>query len=83
MTLSVTLLDGAGKPLRKTVEKVVNKDFIMSQSTYIMCKDHETPNVFQGVALGTSYEPDPDDESSHKIFEQIKYGNKTTENCGY
>jgi hypothetical protein len=41
----VTLLDGAGNPLRKTVEKVVNKDFIMSQSTYIMCKDHETPNL--------------------------------------
>jgi hypothetical protein len=79
----VTLLDGAGNPLRKTVEKVVNKDFIMSQSTYIMCKDHETPNLFHGVALGTSYEPDPDEAGSHKHFEQIKFGNKVAENRGY
>lgn len=83
LTLSVTLLDGAGNPRRKTAEQVVNEDFIMSQSTRVMCKDHETPILFQGVALGASYEPDPDEAGSHKPFEQIKFGNKVTENCGY
>jgi hypothetical protein len=75
LTLSVTLLDGSGKPLRKTEEMVRNQDYIMNQSTYIMCKETK-PNQFQGVALGTSYE-------DGKLFEQIEFGNKTDENCGY
>lgn len=75
LTLSVTLLDASGKPLRKTVEKAVNTAYMMNQSTYIMCKDR-TPNLFQGVALGTSYE-------DGKLFEQIKFGNKVPQNCGY
>jgi len=75
LTLSVTLLDGSGRPLRKTDEKVINSAYIMNQSTYIMCKDH-TPNQFQGTALGTSYE-------DGELFEQIKFGNKVPQNCGY
>jgi hypothetical protein len=75
LTLSVTLLDGSGRPLKKTMEKVVNKASIMNQSTYIMCTD-STPNFFQGTALGTSYE-------DGELFQQIKFGNKVQVNCGY
>jgi hypothetical protein len=75
LTLSVTLLDN-GKPIAKTVEKVSNKAYILNESTYVLCKNTEDVHVFQGTALGTSYE-------DGKLFDQIKVGNSISLPCGY
>jgi hypothetical protein len=75
LTLSVTLLDN-GKPINKTVEKVSNKAYILNESTYVQCENTEDVHVFQGAALGTSYE-------DGKLFDQIKTGNSISLPCGY
>jgi hypothetical protein len=59
----------------KTMVKNANKTFIQNQDALVRCKNC-LPHLFEGLALGTSYE-------NGQLYDQVRTGRVAKVYCGY
>jgi hypothetical protein len=74
LDLSVTLFVD-GTPVRQTVTKASNKQYLLNEATFLRCTNFAESHIFQGAAMGTSFE-------NQQPLVQFKFGAKVSLRCG-